>query len=201
MEMENLIKSGAFDSLPGNRKQKLMVYAELMERKNKEQKSEVAGQMSLFDLIEPETAARFDTPLPDVEEYDKDMLLAFEKEVLGIYISGHPMEACEELWQKNVTAVTTDFYLDEESGQTKVRDGAYVTIGGMITARSVKATKKNQMMAFFTVEDLTGSVEVIVFPQNYEAYRPMLETDRKVFVRGRVNSDGENQAKRLSKSA
>ena len=193
--VENLIKSGAFDSLPGNRKQKLMVYAELMERKNKEQKSEVAGQMSLFDLIEPETAARFDTPLPDVEEYDKDMLLAFEKEVLGIYISGHPMEACEELWQKNVTAVTTDFYLDEESGQTKVRDGAYVTIGGMITARSVKATKKNQMMAFFTVEDLTGSVEVIVFPQNYEAYRPMLETDRKVFVRGRVNSDGENQAK------
>ncbi len=193
--VENLIKSGALDSIPGNRKQKLMVYAELMERKNKEEKTEIAGQISLFDLIEPEAAAQFDTPFPHVEEYEKDILLAFEKEVLGIYISGHPMEACEELWRKNVTAITTDFYLDEETGQTKVRDGSYVTIGGMISARSVKATKKNQMMAFFTVEDLTGSVEVIVFPQNYEIYRPMLETDRKVFVRGRVNSDGENQAK------
>ncbi len=193
--LENLIKAGALDSLPGTRKQKLMMYAELLERKNREQKTEISGQMSLFDLVDPEEAEQYEMPMPDVGEYDKDVILAFEKEVLGIYISGHPMEACEGLWRKNVTAVTTDFYLDEETGQTEVRDGTYVTIGGMITGKTVKATKNNQMMAFVTIEDLAGSVEVIIFPKDYETYRPMLETDRKVFIRGRVSADGENQAK------
>ncbi len=193
--LENLIKAGALDSLPGTRKQKLMMYAELLERKNREQKTEISGQMSLFDLVAPEEAEQYEMPMPDVGEYDKDVILAFEKEVLGIYISGHPMEACEGLWRKNVTAVTTDFYLDEETGQTEVRDGTYVTIGGMITGKTVKATKNNQMMAFVTIEDLAGSVEVIIFPKDYETYRPMLETDRKVFIRGRVSADGENQAK------
>ncbi len=193
--LENLIKAGALDSLPGTRKQKLMLYAELLERKNREQKTEISGQMSLFDLVAPEEAEQYEMPMPDVGEYDKDVILAFEKEVLGIYISGHPMEACEGLWRKNVTAVTTDFYLDEETGQTEVRDGTYVTIGGMITGKTVKATKNNQMMAFVTIEDLAGSVEVIIFPKDYETYRPMLETDRKVFIRGRVSADGENQAK------
>ena len=193
--LENLIKAGALDSLPGTRKQKLMMYAELLERKNREQKTEISGQMSLFDLVAPEEAEQYEMPMPDVGEYDKDVILAFEKEVLGIYISGHPMEACEGLWRKNVTAVTTDFYLDEETGQTEVRDGTYVTIGGMITGKTVKATKNNQMMAFVTIEDLAGSVEVIIFPKDYETYRPMLETDRNVFIRGRVSADGENQAK------
>ncbi len=101
----------------------------------------------------------------------KENLLAFEKEVLGIYISGHPLEEYEEKWKKVISATTLDFQPDEETGRTKVHDGAKEIIGGMITDKTVKHTKTNQMMAFVTVEDLLGTVEVVVFPRDYESNR------------------------------
>ena len=185
--LESFIKSGAMDSMPGTRKQKFLVSAQLLDQKNKEKRTSMEGQMSLFDFVAEEEKQSFQIQFPNVGEYTKEELLAFEKEMLGVYISGHPMEAYIGLWEKNVTAKTSDFTVDEETGEAGVRDGAYVTIGGMITAKTVKTTRNNKMMAFVTIEDLAGSVEVLVFPKDYEKRRESLIQDEKVFVRGRVS--------------
>jgi len=114
--IENLIKAGAMDELPGNRRQKMMVYVQIVDAVAMEKKNTMAGQMSLFDLVSEEEKSAFEIHMPNVEEYTKEDLLAFEKEVLGIYISGHPLEEYEERWRKNISAVTTDFLPDEETG-------------------------------------------------------------------------------------
>lgn len=189
--LESFIKSGAMDGLPGTRKQKFLISAQLLEQKNKEKKTSIEGQMSLFDFVGEEEKKDFQIQFPDVGEYTKEELLAFEKEVLGVYISGHPLEAYLELWEKNVTAKSSDFAVEEETGQAAIRDGAYVTIGGMITDKTVKTTRTNQMMAFLTVEDLAGSVEVLVFPRDYEKRREFLNPDEKVFIRGRASIGDE----------
>ena len=155
----------------------------------------MSGQMSLFDLVGEEQKEQFQIRMPDVGEYAKENLLAFEKEVLGIYISGHPLEEYEEKWKKMISATTIDFQPDEETGRTKVRDGSKVIIGGMITDKTVKHTRTNQMMAFVTLEDLVGTVEVVVFPRDYEKNREQLEVDQKVFIRGRVSEEDEKASK------
>ncbi len=189
--IENFIKSGTFDSLPGTRKQLITAYAGILDQVNRERKYSMTGQMSLFDMVSDEQKTEFEIPLPDVGEYDKEAKLAFEKEVLGVYLSGHPMEEYEEKWRKNITKTTLDFQLDEESGHTKVHDGAKETIGGIIAAKTIKYTRKNQTMAFITIEDLMGTVEVIIFPRDYEKNRLYLEEENKVFVRGRVSEEDE----------
>lgn len=160
----------------------------------------MAGQLSLFDMASEDQKAEFQIRLPDVGEYSKENLLAFEKEVLGIYISGHPLEAYEEKWRKVITATTSDFQPDDDTGRTKVHDGARVIIGGMITDKTVKHTKTNQMMAFVTVEDLLGTVEVVVFPRDYEKNRQYLEPDSKVYIRGRVSEEEEKASKLICES-
>ena len=194
--LENFIKAGALDTLPGNRRQKCMVAPEMLERKNREKKSVMEGQMSLFDFAAEDDKMNFQITFPDVEEFQKEELLAFEKETLGVYISGHPMEAYEEMWRKNITAVSTDFIVNEETEETKAPDNSRVTIGGMITGKTVKITRTGQMMAFITVEDLAGTVEVLVFPKDYEKNRDVLVEEQKVFVRGRV-SVGEEPVGKL----
>ncbi|MCI5877110.1 MAG: DNA polymerase III subunit alpha [Lachnospiraceae bacterium] len=193
--IENFIKAGALDCLEGTRKQLLMVYSSVLDSVNQEKKNSMAGQMTLFDLAPEEDKADFELKLPDVGEYPKEELLAFEKEVLGVYISGHPLEAYEEKWRKNISAVTSDFMLDEETGATKIHDGEKVVIGGMVTAKTIKYTKTNQVMAFFTIEDLVGTVEVIIFPRDYEKYHTYLEEDAKIFVTGRANVEEEKNGK------
>ncbi|MBP3926481.1 MAG: DNA polymerase III subunit alpha, partial [Clostridium sp.] len=185
--LESFIKAGAMDGLPGTRKQKFLVSAQLLDQKTKEKKTSMEGQLSMFDIVDEEEKQNFQISFPKVGEYTKDELLAFEKEMLGVYISGHPMEAYIGLWEKNVTAKTTDFIVDEETGEAAIRDGAYVTIGGMITGKTVKTTRNNKMMAFVTVEDLAGSVEVLVFPKDYEKKREYLNQEEKVFIRGRAS--------------
>ena len=194
--LESFIKAGAMDCLPGTRKQKFMVSAQLLDQKVKEKKTSMEGQMSMFDFVEEEEKQNFQITFPNVGEYTKDELLAFEKEMLGVYISGHPLEAYIGLWEKNVTAKTSDFVVDEETGEAGIRDGAYVTIGGMITGKTVKTTRNNKMMAFVTLEDLAGSVEVLVFPKDYEKKREYLNTDEKLFIRGRA-SIGEEPVGKL----
>ena len=194
--IESFIKSGALDSLPGTRKQKFLVSAALLDQKNKEKKNSMEGQMSLFDFVEEEEKEQFQITFPDVGEYTKEELLAFEKEMLGVYVSGHPLEEYMDLWKKNVTAVSSDFIVNEEEGTARVRDGAYVTIGGMITEKTVKTTRQNKMMAFITVEDLAGTVDVLIFPRDYEKKRELLIEDEKVFVQGRV-SIGDDPAGKL----
>ncbi len=193
--IENFIKSGAFDSLPGTRKQHMVIYVKILEQVNQERKYSMTGQMSLFDLVSEEEKQEYDVQLPDVGEYSKETMYTFEKEVLGVYISGHPLEEYEEKWRKNITATTLDFQLDEETGHTKVRDGSKEVIGGMITGKTIKNTKTNKTMAFITVEDLAGTVEVVVFPKDYERNRMYLEDDRKIFVRGRVSEEDDAASK------
>ena len=117
-------------------------------------------------------------------EYEKETKLAFEKEVLGVYLSGHPMEEYEEKWRKSISKTTLDFQLVEDTGHTKVLDGAREIIGGMITDKTIKYTKNNKVMAFVTLEDMLGSVEVVVFPKDYEKNQQYLNEDSKVFIKG-----------------
>ena len=193
--MENFIKAGAFDSLPGTRKQFMSAYVQIMDHIIKDRKNNMAGQMSLFDLVDDSQKEEFDVKLPDVGEYSKEMLLSFEKEVLGVYISGHPLEEWEELWKKGITNTTADFMLKEEDGETVVKDNMSVTIGGMIADKKIKYTKNDKIMAFLTLEDLLGSVEVIVFPKDYEKYHEKLTEDNKVFIKGRVSLEEDKDGK------
>ena len=195
--IENLIKAGALDTLGGTRKQFMSIYVQIVDHVTQEKKNSMVGQMTLFDLVSEDQKEEFQIRMPDVGEYSKETLLAFEKEVLGIYVSGHPLEAYEEKWKKSISATTADFQLDEETGHTKVHDGAKEIIGGMITEKTIKHTKTNQMMAFITVEDLLGTVEVVVFPRDYEKNRDYLEVDSKVFVRGRVSEEDDTPSKMI----
>ena len=195
--IENLIKAGALDTLGGTRKQFMSIYVQIVDHVTQEKKNSMVGQMTLFDLVSEDQKEEFQIRMPDVGEYSKETLLAFEKEVLGIYVSGHPLEAYEEKWKKSISATTADFQLDEETGHTKVHDGAKEIIGGMITEKTIKHTKTNQMMAFITVEDLLGTVEGVVFPRDYEKNRDYLEVDSKVFVRGRVSEEDDKPSKMI----
>ena len=193
--IEHFIKSGAFDSLGGTRKQFMVVYIQLMDQVSQERKYSMTGQMSLFDMVGEDQKAEFDVQLPDVGEYEKETRLSFEKEVLGVYLSGHPMEEYEERWRKGITRTTLDFQLDEETGRTKVHDGVKETIGGIISGKTIKYTKNNKTMAFLTIEDLAGTVEVVVFPRDYEKNQQYLTEESKVFIRGRVSEEDDAASK------
>ena len=193
--IESLIKAGALDSLEGNRRQKMMTYVQIIDSVNQERKKEMTGQMTLFDFVSEEEKQQYEISYPDVEEYDKKDMLAFEKEVLGIYVSGHPLDEYENMWRRNVSAVTLDFEVDDEIGKVKVEDNSTNIIGGIITNKVVKTTRTNSMMAFITIEDLVGTVEVIVFPRDYEKYKEILIVDNKVFIRGKVTVEEDKAAK------
>ncbi len=198
--IESFIKAGAFDSLGGTRKQFMMVYGQILDQVNQERKYSMTGQMSLFDLVDDDQKADFDVPLPDVGEYDKEMLLSFEKEVLGVYLSGHPLEDYEETWRKGITRTSQEFQIDEETGRAAVHDGVKEVIGGIITAKTIKYTKTNKTMAYLTLEDLMGTVEVLVFPKDYEKYRNELDEESKVFIRGRVSEEDEAPSRLICES-
>ena len=198
--LENLIKAGACDGLDGNRQQMMLTYNLLVDNQTQQKKNNMAGQMSLFDLVSEEEKKSYEIQYPDVAEYSKEVKLGFEKEVLGIYLSGHPLEEYEEKWRKNVSAVTTDFMLDEETNAVKVKDNQTVIVGGMITEKTIKYTKNNKTMAFLTVEDLFGTVEVIVFPRDYEKYHALMNEDEKVFIRGRANVEEDKNGKLICES-
>lgn len=193
--IENFIKAGALDSLGGTRLQCMSVYVQILDHITKDKKNNLAGQLSLFDIASEEDKDEFDIKMPDVGEYQKEMMLAFEKEVLGIYVSGHPLEEYQELWERNITNRTTDFMLDEEMGVVLVEDQSKAVIGGMIADKTIKYTKNDKVMAFLNIEDLVGNVEVVVFPKDYEKYASLLTEDAKVFIKGRVSVEEEKDGK------
>ena len=193
--IENFIKAGALDGLGATRRQLMMIYVSLMDQVAQERKNSLSGQMSLFDFMGEEEKKEFEVRLPDVGEYDKEEMLSFEKEVLGIYISGHPLEKYETMWRKNISALTSDFQLNEETNKSRVEDESRQIIGGMIIAKTIKYTRNGKTMAFLTLEDLVGTVEVVVFPKDYEKYRNLLEEEKKVFIKGRVNAEDDKPSK------
>lgn len=193
--IENFIKAGAFDGLGGTRRQFMMVYVQILDSVTREKKNSMTGQMSLFDLVGEEEKAAFDIKLPEVGEYSKETKLAFEKEVLGVYISGHPLEEYEERWRRGISATTADFQPDDETGQPKVQDGEKAIVGGMITERTIKYTRNNKTMAFLTLEDLVGTLEIVVFPRDYEKNADLMNVDSKVFIRGRISAEDDRPSK------
>lgn len=198
--LENLIKSGAFDTFGNNRRQMMSVYARMLDNEAKQGKDAISGQMSLFDLVDESEKSQFEIKMPDVSEYTKEDILAFEKEVLGVYVSGHPLDEYAAMWKKHISAMSTDFELDDETGEPKVKVDSKATIGGMIMAKSVKPTKTGQLMAYLTIEDLVGTVEVIVFPRTFSTYRNIIEGTDKFFITGRVNANADENAKLICES-
>jgi len=193
--IENLIKAGACDGLDGNRHQMSIVYTSIVDDVVRRKKTGLEGQMSLFDFVGEEDKKDYEVHYPNVEEFPKEVLLGFEKEVLGIYLSGHPLEDYLGKMKKNVTANAADFVREEESGTIRLTDNMHVVVGGMIAAKTVKYTRNNQAMAFLTVEDLTGSVEIIVFPKDYERYNRFLNDEEKIFVVGHATVEEEQDGK------
>ena len=193
--IENFIKAGALDSLGGTRKQFMSVYVQIMDHVQRDKKNNMAGQMSLFDIVGEEEKDSFDVKLPNVGEYSKEMMLGFEKEVLGVYVSGHPLQEYEATWRKRISATTADFALDEETNTVRIKDGETVVVGGMIAEKTIKYTKNDKVMAFLTIEDLVGTVEVVVFPRDYEKNAALLTEDAKVFVRGRASVEEDKDGK------
>lgn len=198
--LDSFIRAGALDSVPGNRRQKVLIVPEMMDSKSKSAKDAASGQMSLFEFGDEATRDSFRMSLPNVAEFEKEQLLQFEKDVLGIYLSGHPLDEYREVWEKTVSAKSTDFIPDEETGATVAEDGKKYTIGGMITAVTVKITKNGKTMAFITVEDLCGALEVIIFPADYMKYKDKIEEDRKVYVTGRCSLGDEEAGKLICES-
>jgi DNA polymerase-3 subunit alpha len=193
--IENLIKAGAFDGMDGTRRQLMQVYAVILDEAARERKESMTGQMNLFDMMAPTEKKEYEIRMPEVGEYSKETKLALEKEVLGVYLSGHPLEEYEKTWRNGITALSTDFLPTEETGEPKVANGAREIVGGMITGKTIKYTKNNKVMAFITVEDLVGSVEVLVFPKLYEQYSQKLTEDAKVFVEGHVSAEDDKPSK------
>ena len=193
--IESFIKAGVFNNLHSNRRQLMMSYVQIIDNIAAEKKKSLTGQMTLFDFAGEEDRQEYELTLPEVTEYAKEQLLAFEKEVLGIYVSGHPLEAYENRIKKNVTVSSNDFTIDEETEKPKVIDGRTEIIGGMVTAKTIKTTRNNSMMAFILLEDLFGVVEVIIFPKDFEKFKAMLEPDQKIFIRGKVSVEEEKAAK------
>ena len=193
--IESLIKAGAFDSFGNTRKQLMSVYSRILDSLISSKKNDFEGQMSLFDFAPKEVRQQYAITMPDVGEYPKEMKLAFEKEVIGVYVSGHPLDDYIDLWKSHVTKHAVDFILDDETGRANVEDGETETIGGLVTDCKIKYTKNDKVMAFVTLEDLTGSVEVIVFPRDYEVFQTALAEENKVFIRGRVSAEEDKDAK------
>ncbi len=193
--IENFIKAGALDSLEGTRKQKMLIYVQIVDQVAQEKKNSMTGQMSLFDFVDEDVKASMEIQFPKVGEYEQSEKLAFEKEVMGVYLSGHPLREHEEHWRKNISHTSADFQLDEELGRTKVSEGEKAIIGGLISEISVKLTKTSKQMAYLTVEDLLGTVEVVVFPRDYEVNRAFLETDAKVFIYGRAACEDDKPSR------
>ena len=198
--IENLILAGAFDAMEGNRRQKMMIYPAIMDGIHASHKNSMEGQMSLMDFLGEEEKEEFEVRMPDVEDYKKEEKLAFEKQVLGVYVSGHPLEDYLELIRKQADATSMDFQLDEESGLPKVTDQGLYTLGGMVSNVTLKVTRNNQNMAFLTLEDMYGSVEVVVFARDFEKNRSILTPDAKLFITGRA-SVSDDEAKLLFSKA
>ena len=193
--IESFILAGAFDGFGYNRRQMMLVYPKILEKVGEDKKNAMTGQMSLMDFLTDDVKEDFQVAYPDAEEYSTEDLLAAEKEMLGVYISGHPLDDVMEIIEEKATAKSLDFMTDEEGdGGFNAVDKIPYTVGGLIEKVTVKTTKRGDTMAFVTLEDLYGNMEVIVFPKDYVKYRDKLIKDSKVLIKGNATVS-ETEAK------
>ncbi len=195
--IESFIFAGAFDSFGQNRRQMNLMYPEIVEQVTAEKKRSMTGQMSLMDFLGEEEMEKTKITFPNMPEFPKEEILEKEKEVLGIYVSGHPLDEYKELMDRCSTASTLDFVPEEETGQTTAHDNGNYTLCGLVEQITVKMTRNNEAMAFVTLEDLFGQIEVVVFPKVYDNCRMLLEKNKGIIVRGRA-SISEEEGKLLA---
>ena len=194
--LEALIKSGALDGLSGSRREKMAVYEQVLDSISHEKHSKMAGQLSLFDIAPKDDLSALEVKMPELGEFDVETKLAFEKEMLGVYLSGHPLESYQDMLKSVCNASSLDFAYDEEEGMVNVAPGKDYILGGIASVVNIKLTRNNQRMAFITLEDLVGSVEVIVFPRDFENYKDLIEEGRKYIIAGKASLE-ENDAAKL----
>ena len=194
--LEALIKSGALDGLSGTRREKMAVYEQVLDSISHEKHSKMAGQLSLFDIAPKDELSTLEVKMPVLGEFDVETKLAFEKEMLGVYLSGHPLESYQDMLKSVCNATSLDFAYDEEEGMVNVAPGKDYILGGIASVVNIKLTRNNQRMAFITLEDLVGSVEVIVFPRDFEKYKDLIEEGRKYIISGKASLE-ENDAAKL----
>lgn len=203
--LESLIKAGAFDSMNPNRAQYLAVYEELLESAQRESKKNIEGQMSLFDLnADSMESADISMNLPDVVPFSKEVINALEKEMLGVYITGHPLEEYAQKIEE-ITTVNADILQKSqqeitEGLQSEIRDGQKVVVAGLVNSRKTLITKKNQMMCFLDLEDFYGIMDVIVFPNVYERCQHLTAEDNIVVISGTLNFKEDEPPKILADS-
>ncbi len=198
--IEFFIQAGGLDTFPGNRREKIAILPTIIEGRVKEKQNSMAGQMTLADLLgeDNQEAGEFRIRMPKLPEYSKEELLQYEKEALGFYLSGHPLDAYRAVMDANVSATSADFRRDDETGTVPLRDQQKVTVGGILTELQMKTTRKQQQMAFLQLEDRMGTVEVVVFPKTYQSMRALLEPDAKLFIEGHVDGSGEKDSKLIA---
>lgn len=197
--IENLIKAGAMDCFKGNRKQFMLGYAPIIEQIQNDRKNNISGQMSFFNLAEDEGEVDETVNLPNVSEYDSATLLKNEKEVMGIYVSGHPLDEYESVLRRATTATTIEFQrvkvAEGYEAPPEIEDKKTVVVGGVITNVKMKYTKNNKTMAFLQLEDMLGTVEVIIFPRTYDSYSSLIKEDNIIFIEGKVALDDGREGK------
>ena len=199
--LENLIKAGALDAFGDTRRAMTAAAPEMLDNALKKSKDEMSGQMSFFDMFSDESDPEnneLDVKIQQMEEVDMKDRLDFEKEVLGVYVSGHPLDEDMNIWKSRTSAVSTDFETDPDTDECRVEDQKSYTAGGIINEVKTIMTKKGQMMAFVTIEDLVGTLEIVVFPKIYDVNRRKLTVGERVFITGRASVDANGSAKLLS---
>lgn len=196
--VESLIKAGAFDGMGHNRAQLMSVYERLMDDSTQKRRQNVAGQMSLFDMgLGAEAASVMTVDVPLMPEHPRKALLSMEREITGVYISGHPLDEAADLLGAGFTTVADVRGMAEEQDHGVEYDGLQVSMAGILTLCKGKITKKGAMMGILTLEDLTGQIEGLVFPKPYERYVPLLHVDGMVILDGRLSFREEEEPKLL----
>lgn len=185
--IESLILSGCFDCLGGNRAQYCIVYDKIYKGLGQIRKNNVAGQINLFGMNEETKEENYKDILPDVDEFSNMEKLSKEKELTGIYLSGHPLDGCSKVLRLYTSCTTRDFPKEAEEYDmpNKIQDGETVRLGGLITFVNKKFTRNGSQMAFITVEDIADSIEVIVFPKVFEKFKDYLAEEKVVLIDGR----------------
>ena len=202
--LESLIKCGAFDEISTNRASLMMGYEKLLDSVTTDRKKNIKGQISLFDglqmggeSIEVEQEV---SSMPNIQEFEERERLALEKEVLGMYVSGHPLAQYENELKNNTSIDNGKINALKEDVQAYLSlDEKEVIIGGMIVSKRIQTTKRNDIMAFIEIEDLYGTIEVIVFPQVLREYNHILNEDNIVYIKGRLSVKEDEEAKLIAR--
>ena len=195
--VESLIKAGAMDSLNKNRAAHMGIYESLMDSAQSAARHNIDGQLSLFQINAESMGSGTARRLPDVKNFDLDILTAQEKEMLGVYLTNHPLDEYAEIIQNNVSVTSQDLAqaADSEEGEmveSSITDGQSCVMAGIITGKKTLITKNGKMMAFVEMEDMFGPVEVVVFPNVYERSGSLIEEDSIISVKGNINfKEGE----------